>query len=99
LTEQDISELAAKQKEILREYNELVKPGGRLVYATCTISREENEEVVGAFLEENEEFCLVPVAEVNLELFSKFMTEEGFFRSLPHVHGTDGFFGAVMRRK
>ena len=99
LTEQDISELAAKQKEILREYSELVKPGGRLVYATCTISREENEEVVRAFLEENEEFCLVPVVEVNPELFSKFMTEEGFFRSLPHVHGTDGFFGAVMRRK
>ncbi len=53
LTEQDISELAAKQKGILREYSELVKPGGRLVYATCTISREENEEVVRAFLEEN----------------------------------------------
>ncbi|SNQ61028.1 16S rRNA (cytosine(967)-C(5))-methyltransferase RsmB [Candidatus Methanoperedens nitratireducens] len=99
LTERDISELAEKQKEILREYSELVKPGGRLVYATCTISREENEGVVRAFLEENEEFCLVPVIEVNPELFSKFMTEKGFFRSLPHVHGTDGFFGAVMRRK
>ncbi|VVB86857.1 tRNA (cytosine(48)-C(5))-methyltransferase [uncultured archaeon] len=99
LTEQDISELAAKQKDILRDYNELVKPGGRLVYATCTISREENEDVVRAFLEERKEFCLIPAAEVNPELFSKFMTEEGFFRSLPHVHGTDGFFGAVMRRK
>jgi 16S rRNA (cytosine967-C5)-methyltransferase len=99
LTEQDISELAAKQKEILREYSELVKPGGRLVYATCTISREENEDVVSAFLEENEEFCLVPAAEMNPEVFGKFMTEGGFFRSLPHVHGTDGFFGAVMSQK
>ncbi len=99
LTEQDISELAAKQKEILREYSELVKPGGRLVYATCTISREENEEIVRAFLEERNEFCLIPAAEVNPEIFGKFMVEEGFFRSLPHVHGTDGFFGAVMRRK
>ena len=99
LIEQDILELAAKQKEILREYSELVKPGGRLVYTTCTISREENEEVVSAFLEERKEFCLIPAAEVNQEVFDKFMTEEGFFRSLPHVHGTDGFFGAVMRHK
>jgi 16S rRNA (cytosine967-C5)-methyltransferase len=97
LTEQDISELAARQKEILREYSELVKPGGRLVYATCTISREENEEIVRAFLEERKEFCLIHAAEVNPEVFGKFMIEEGFFRSLPHVHGTDGFFGAVMR--
>ncbi len=98
LTQEDIRELSAKQKEILREYSGLVKPGGRLVYATCTISREENEEVVLGFLEENMDFNMVPASEINPEIFGKFTTEEGFFRSLPHVHGSDGFFGAVMSR-
>ena len=98
LTQEDIRELSAKQKEIIREYSGLVKHGGRLVYATCTISREENEDVVRGFLEENMDFHMVPASEMNPEIFDKFTTEEGFFRSLPHVHGTDGFFGAVMRR-
>jgi 16S rRNA (cytosine967-C5)-methyltransferase len=98
LTQEDIRELSVKQKEILMEYSGLVKPGGRLVYATCTISREENEEVVRRFLEENADFHMVPASEMNPEIFGKFTTE-GYFRSLPHVHGTDGFFGAVMSRK
>ncbi|MDD5472886.1 MAG: 16S rRNA (cytosine(967)-C(5))-methyltransferase RsmB [Candidatus Methanoperedens sp.] len=99
LAEKDITELSAKQKEILREYSGLVKPGGRLVYATCTISREENEEVVRGFLEENMDFHMVPASEMNPEIFGRFTTEEGFFKSLPHIHGTDGFFGTVMRRR
>ncbi len=99
LTPEDITELAAKQKEILREYSCLVKPGGRLVYATCTISREENEEVVRGFLEERKDFHIIPASEMNPGIFGKFTTGEGFFRSLPHIHGTDGFFGAVMRLK
>jgi len=98
LKEKDIRELAAKQGEIIREYSVLVKPGGRLVYATCTISREENEDIVRAFLEENEGFYVVPAAEMSPGLFGEFTTGDGFFRALPHVHGTDGFFGAVMRR-
>lgn len=98
LKESDILELSAKQGQIIREYSGLVKPGGRLVYATCTISREENEDIVRAFLEENEEFYHVPAAEMNAQLFGKFTAEDEFFRALPHVHGTDGFFGAVMRR-
>lgn len=99
LAEKDITELSAKQKEIIREYSGLVKPGGRLVYATCTISREENEEVVLGFLEERKDFYLIPAAEMNTEIFGKFITADGFFRSMPHIHDTDGFFGAVMRRK
>ncbi len=98
LTARDISELAAKQKEIIRKYSGLIKPGGRLVYATCTISREENEEVVGAFLEENKDFSVISPARINPELFGRFTAEDGFFKSLPHVHDMDGFFGAVMRR-
>lgn len=92
-------ELAVKQKVILREYSKMVKPGGRLVYATCTISREENEEVVQGFLDDGTDFHLIPASEMNPEIFSQFTTDEGFFKSLPHIHNTDGFFGAVMRRQ
>ncbi len=99
MAQEDIRELSAKQKEIIREYSGLVKPGGRLVYATCTISWEENEEVVRGFLNENMDFYMVTASEMNPEIFGRFTTEEGFFRSMPHVHGTDGFFGAVMRRR
>lgn len=98
LAARDISELAAKQKQMIRDYSELVKPGGKLVYATCTISREENEDVVHGFLEEEKEFYVIPPSEMNPELFGRFTTEEGFFRSLPHVHDMDGFFGAIMMR-
>jgi len=97
LTQADIGELCAKQREIIRDYSRLVKPGGRLVYATCTISKDENEDVVHEFLEENKEFHIISPLEMNPDIFSEFITEDGFFRSLPHVHGTDGFFSAVMR--
>ncbi|MCZ7356679.1 MAG: 16S rRNA (cytosine(967)-C(5))-methyltransferase RsmB [Candidatus Methanoperedens sp.] len=98
LTREDIGELAVKQKEIIRNYSRLVKTRGRLVYATCTISREENEEIIMAFLEKNKDFHLIPASEVNPDIFSTFTTERGFFRSLPQVHNTDGFFAALMRR-
>ena len=96
--ERDVLELAEKQKSILREYRRPVKPGGRLVYATCTISREENEDVVRDFLEKNGDFSIVPVTEMDPAIFSRFSTGDGFFKSFPHIHNTDGFFGAVMKR-
>lgn len=99
LDARDISELAAKQKGIIRQYCDLVKRGGRLVYATCTISREENERVVSGFLEENRDFSVISPTEINPELFGKFTTDKGFFRSLPHVHDMDGFFGVLMMRE
>ncbi|MBU3966208.1 MAG: 16S rRNA (cytosine(967)-C(5))-methyltransferase RsmB [Euryarchaeota archaeon] len=99
LAVKDILEVAAKQKEILRDYSELVKQGGRLVYATCTISREENEDVVRGFLDDRKDFYIVSPSEMNPDLFGRFTTEAGFFRSLPHVNDMDGFFGVVMKRK
>ena len=66
LTPDDIKELAAKQKEIISEYSRLVKPGGRLVYATCTISKEENEDNVRDFLNGNKDFYIVPVSEMQI---------------------------------
>ena len=99
LTPNDVQELAAKQKEIIKEYSRLVKPGGRLVYGTCTVSRQENEEVVSDFLGSNSDFYLIPASDVNPEIFGKFTSKEGFFRAMPHIHITDGFFGAVMQRR
>jgi 16S rRNA (cytosine967-C5)-methyltransferase len=99
LTTDDIKQLAAKQKDIISEYSRLVKPGGRLVYATCTISQEENEDVVFGFLKENHDFQKVPAVSMNPDIFGKLMDEDGFFKSMPHIHNTDGFFGAVMEKK
>jgi 16S rRNA (cytosine967-C5)-methyltransferase len=99
LTTNDIKQLASKQKEIICEYSRLVKPGGLLVYVTCTISREENEDVVYGFLKENDDFQKVPAVSINADIFSKLMDEHGFFKSMPHIHNTDGFFGAVMEKK
>jgi 16S rRNA (cytosine967-C5)-methyltransferase len=98
LKPEDVIELAEKQKEILKEYSRLVKPGGRLIYATCTISRRENEEAVNDFLGNNSDFYLVPASRVNFEILGKFTSHDGFFRTMPHIHNTDGFFGAVMLR-
>src|SRR5262245_11597748 len=64
LKPQDIAELPAKQAEILAAAARLVKPGGRLVYATCSLLPAENEERVAAFLADNADFAVVPVAEV-----------------------------------
>jgi 16S rRNA (cytosine967-C5)-methyltransferase len=99
LTTDDIKQLVSKQKEIISEYSKLVKPGGLLVYVTCTISREENEEVIYGFLKENDDFQKVPAVSINADIFGKLMDEEGFFKSMPHIHNTDGFFGAVMEKK
>ena len=80
------------QLDILRRASALVKPAGRLVYATCTLRREENEEVVARFLAENKGFqSQAP------PVYSGFH-HEGFFLSLPSRHNTDGFFAAVLQR-
>jgi len=84
---------------MIDDYSRLVKPGGRLVYVTCTISLEENEEVIYDFLRKNPHFYLIPVSLLNPDLFGRFETETGFFKSMPHVHNTDGFFGAVLEKK
>ncbi len=95
--ERALGELAAKQSRILAAASKLVKPGGRLVYATCSILAEENEEVVKRFLESNSGFILVPVADILRQ--QKIPLEQGIQLHLwPHLHGTDGFFAAAFQR-
>jgi len=96
--EAGIDELAAKQKAILAAAAALVKPGGRLVYATCSFVRAENQDVVGAFLVAHPCFALVPAREALAQ--QRIALDTGDFLQLyPHRHGCDGFFAAVMERR
>lgn len=91
------------QKNILEEASKLVKAGGRLVYATCSMIRRENQDVVEAFLAAHPEWHLVPALEVLAQQGITFDPETAkrfgdYFQMLPHVHNTDGFFAAVLVR-
>jgi 16S rRNA (cytosine967-C5)-methyltransferase len=97
-TLQSVAELTAKQHGILAGAARLVKAGGRLVYATCSILDEENEEIVKNFLAAHSDFELVPMNDVLNELKIPLQTGD-YLRLFPHVHQTDGFFAAVLERK
>jgi 16S rRNA (cytosine967-C5)-methyltransferase len=97
-TPEGVVELNAKQAAILASAARLVKPGGRLVYATCSLLHEENEAIVEQFLAAHEAFTLVPANMVLAE--QKLALDTGdYLKLLPHRHQTDGFFAAVLERK
>jgi 16S rRNA (cytosine967-C5)-methyltransferase len=92
-----VEELSLKQAAILRSAANLVKPGGRLVYATCSPLAEENEGIVESFLAERKEFHALHCGQLLQE--QRITLDTGpFLGLLPHVHGTDGFFAAAMTR-
>ena len=96
-TPKDLAELAQKQRTILASAARLVKPGGRLVYATCSILDEENGLVAEEFLSRNTEFTLSPVGGILAK--ERIALDMGDYLELwPHRHGTDGFFAAVFER-
>jgi 16S rRNA (cytosine967-C5)-methyltransferase len=89
----DIHKLTTMQAEILENASHMVKPGGVLVYSTCTIEPEENQEIVQGFLQKHPEFVLENAGRfVPPEL----VTPEGFVVTLPHKHGMDGSFAARL---
>ncbi len=93
-----IAEMQEKQASILDGAARLLKGGGRLVYATCSLLDEENDRIVEQFLANHEEFTLVPMHKVLAE--QKIDLEMGdYLKLLPHKHQTDGFFAAVLERK
>jgi 16S rRNA (cytosine967-C5)-methyltransferase len=98
-TAESVTELNAKQTAILDAAASLVKPGGRLVYGTCSLLTEENEEVVAGFLASHPDFRVVNAAEV-LERQGVKVPDAGgeYLKLLPHKHDTDGFFAAVLER-
>lgn len=99
INENYVRQMAATQRSILDTYSELVKPGGRLVYTTCTLLRIENEDVVEKFLSLHPEFELVSAADILRNQNVPAETASPYLTLLPHTTGTDGFFAAVMRRE
>ncbi len=95
-TRDDLDDLATLQDELLRAAARLVRPGGLLVYATCTTEPEENEARVAAFLEQHDGFALESASGFVPDAL---VTPEGFYATLPHRHGVDGAFGARLRRR
>ncbi len=93
-----VGELAAKQAAILVAAANLVKPGGRLVYATCSLLEAENDRVVDAFLAQNPQFVVRPAARILQQQDIALDTGERL-RLLPHQHATDGFFATVLERR
>ncbi|MGA0609996.1 RsmB/NOP family class I SAM-dependent RNA methyltransferase [Caldimonas sp. KR1-144] len=98
---QAVEELTAKQQAILASAARLVKPGGRLVYATCSLLKAENEAIAEAFSAANPGFRPVPVAEIlaraQVEQSAELVCGD-FLRLWPQQHRTDGFFAAVWQR-
>jgi len=95
-TEEGLMELRAKQKSILNAAAKLLKPGGRLVYGTCSILREENEEIAADFLLSHPKFRLLGAAEVLGRLKIDVPDAGDYLRLSPELHHTDGFFAAIF---
>jgi len=98
LTEAMLAQHIERQRLLLEQFAPLVRPGGRLVYGTCSVLEEENEAVVAGFLERHPGFRTLPPADrLGPELGAKVSTGD-FLRLSPGRHGTDGFFGAILLR-
>ena len=98
-TEQSTKELAGLQREILKNAASYVRPGGTLIYSTCTINPAENIENVHWFLKEFPEFVLDPIADRLCSTLQNSVEEAGCLQLLPGIHKSDGFFIARFGKK
>lgn len=89
----DIAELSSKQERILSSAAEMVRPGGTLLYSTCSLETDENEAVVEAFTGKHDEFD-----QIVLDAESDLVTGAGAIRTWPHRQGVDGFFMVAFQR-
>jgi 16S rRNA (cytosine967-C5)-methyltransferase len=104
---QTVEEMAVKQTAILQSASRLLKSGGRLVYATCSVLPQENEAIAEAFSLANADFTPMSVGEVlsglkvadAASLCSGGEDGQLYLRLWPHKHQTDGFFAAVWQKK
>jgi len=92
---QDIIAFGKRQAQLLRAVAPLLREGGRIVYAVCSIEPEEGEDVIQEFLKTTGEFRMI---DADQEFMTTFM-RNGFFRTFPHKHDMDGFFGALLCKK
>ncbi|MBK5274537.1 MAG: 16S rRNA (cytosine(967)-C(5))-methyltransferase RsmB [Desulfuromonadales bacterium] len=98
VTPEDITRLAATQKIMLNNTMRMLKPGGKLLYSTCSTSSEENEGVVADFISRRPDCVLENLNEIFPD-YQELFTEEGMFRAWPHRHNMDGFFAARILKK
>lgn len=99
LSESDLQEIMAKQKDILERACHLVKPGGHLIYATCSLYADENQNQISAFLASHPDFSILPLTLPMSEETSVESTPQDYLQLSPAKHGTDGFFVCVMVKK
>jgi len=107
LTPEDLTDLQARQLAILRSAMAQVAPGGRLIYSTCSLEREENEEVIERSLAEGSSFRVLD-CRTELERLQQEgeliwpdpapLTRGPYLRTLPGVHPCDGFFAAILEK-
>lgn len=95
-TPEDISQLAATQKALTKNLARLVRPGGVLVYATCTFTPEENQEVAASLVETGE--FQIDDPSPYLPEPARFLVKNNILQTLPHRHGTDGFTALRLRK-
>lgn len=97
-TPDDLAHLASRQRSILEAVAAMVRPGGRLVYSTCTIARIENDDVVAAFLAAHPEFVREGPGALPAGV-GACCDDEGTLRTFPQRHGIDGFFAVRLRKR
>ena len=94
ISPRDIEDLSGRQKQLLSNASRAVKLGGRLIYSTCSVEPDENEDVRHTFLENHKSF-----ESADLRVDSSLITSSGAARTWPHREGTDGFFVCAFKRK
>lgn len=100
LTPKDLTKHIESQDALLTQGGRMVKPGGRLVYVTCSLLRQENEDRIEDFLERHEHFRALSVADIwKSVLGTRYPGRSKYLRLSPRRHGTDGFFITVLQRK
>lgn len=106
LTQESLERIQQEQQAIIKEYAPLLKPGGTMVYATCSLFRQENEDIITRFLSEHPDFKLVPIPEAleqmkvgfDLSGLKRRFKDSTYMKLSPNRDNTDGFFAAVLTR-
>lgn len=96
---EDLLRMAEKQSQLLNEAASLLKPKGILVYATCSLEPEENEEVISGFLSHHADFQVDDPGLFLPGLTKEMIENHSFLRTYPHLHGMDGFSAVRLRRR
>jgi 16S rRNA (cytosine967-C5)-methyltransferase len=96
--EEDLAALHRNQVTLLCRAADVIRPGGRLVYATCSSEPEENENVVADFVAARTDFRIVDLRMNAHAVIARFVDPQGFFRTMPSAHGLEAFFAALLTR-